>query len=191
MDEEYVEQTAPLLINDSELSTEAVRQALAALMRTPAWILLRVLYGLLLATGFYLVAQGLLGRGSQGGIALGIGLVGVSLWMYVQKILREPARRAKAWALKQAGQGQQIPIARQYRLYEDQVVRLTRDEEPLELPYAELAQVLPTADYLVLCTTAKRLLVLRRQGFTQGSEEEFWALLTRVRPKAVPKKYRT
>ncbi len=58
------------------------------------------------------------------------------------------------------------------------------------ISYADVKRLVPCQRLILVYTQAKQFLILDRTRFENGTEADFWKLMSEKCPKAVPKKYR-
>ena len=117
-------------------------------------------------------------------------LLGAAAYLFVG--LRMPKKQAKQQIRRYEASGSgTAPEVAVWFGEEELTGRREGVEELTHIDYDSLKAILPDRDRIILWTAEKQFIVLDTARFENGSEAEFWSLMNRKCPAAVPKKERS
>lgn len=179
-----------LFFNRSSLTTDGVREALTAFLRTPSWIVVRALFGVMACVGVVMLVRGIINDMELTGLLSGAVLMIFSVAFYIHRFLMYPAKTAEAIVKKKREQYKSEQLQTEYRFYEGGVTCVMNGEETAEVTFDDVRRVFRTENYWVLSTFRHKMLLLSPEGFEAGDEADFLRLMKQKCPKALPKKER-
>ena len=182
------ERPEPLLQNNSSLTVEGVKEALTAFLRTPSWILVRVLFIVMAGVGVFMLIRGMNNSNDMPTILSGAVVLVLSAAMYIHRFLMYPAKNAEKIVKKKQEQLKSTELITEYRFYDESIVSLMNGEENAEVTYDSIRRVFRTKNYIVLSTFSRKMLLLSPDGFDYDDETDFMNLAELKFPKALPKK---
>ena len=182
------ERPDPLLINNSNLTVEGVKEALTAFLRTPSWILVRVLFIVMAGVGIFMLIRGMNIGNDMPTILSGAVVLVFSIAMYVHRFLMYPAKAAEKIVKKKQEQLKAAELITEYRFYDESIVSLMNGEENAEVTYDNIRRLYRSRNYIILSTFSRKMLLLSPSGFDYGDETDFMNLAEVKFPKALPKK---
>ena len=182
------ERPDPLLINNSSLTVEGVKEALTAFLRTPSWILVRVLFIVMAGVGIFMLIRGMNIGNDMPTILSGAVVLVFSIAMYVHRFLMYPAKAAEKIVKKKQEQLKAAELITEYRFYDESIVSLMNGEENAEVTYDNIRRLYRSRNYIILSTFSRKMLLLSPSGFDYGDETDFMNLAEVKFPKALPKK---
>ena len=182
------ERPEPLLINNSGLTVEGVKEALTAFLRTPSWILVRVLFIVMAGVGIFMLIRGMNIGNDMPTILSGAVVLVFSIAMYVHRFLMYPAKAAEKIVKKKQEQLKASELITEYRFYDESIVSLMNGEENAEVTYDNIRRLYRSRNYIILSTFSRKMLLLSPDGFDHGDEADLMMLAEVKFPKALPKK---
>ena len=182
------ERPDPLLINNSGLTVEGVKEALTAFLRTPSWILVRVLFIVMAGVGIFMLIRGMNIGNDMPTILSGAVVLVFSIAMYVHRFLMYPAKAAEKIVKKKQEQLKASELITEYRFYDESIVSLMNGEENAEVTYDNIRRLYRSRNYIILSTFSRKMLLLSPDGFDHGDEADLMMLAEVKFPKALPKK---
>ena len=182
------ERPDPLLINNSSLTVEGVKEALTAFLRTPSWILVRVLFIVMAGVGIFMLIRGMNIGNDMPTILSGAVVLVFSIAMYVHRFLMYPAKAAEKIVKKKQEQLKASELITEYRFYDESIVSLMNGEENAEVTYDNIRRLYRSRNYIILSTFSRKMLLLSPDGFDHGDEADLMMLAEVKFPKALPKK---
>ena len=182
------ERPDPLLINNSSLTVEGVKEALTAFLHTPSWILVRVLFIVMAGVGIFMLIRGMNIGNDMPTILSGAVVLVFSIAMYVHRFLMYPAKAAEKIVKKKQEQLKASELITEYRFYDESIVSLMNGEENAEVTYDNIRRLYRSRNYIILSTFSRKMLLLSPSGFDYGDETDFMNLAEVKFPKALPKK---
>ncbi len=116
-------------------------------------------------------------------------LLAGALYLFVGLRMPKKQARRQIQRYEAAGSGASPEVAVWFG--EDELTgRREGFEELTHIDYGSIRSVLPAGDRIVIWTEQKQYVVLDVARFENGSEADFWSLMNRKCPAAVPKKHR-
>lgn len=181
------ERPEPLLQNNSSLTADGIKEALTAFLRTPSWILVRVLFAVMASVGIFMLIRGFKNGMEMQSLLSGAVLTVFSLAMYVHRFLMYPAKTADKIVKTKKEQMKAQELHTEYRFFDENIVSLMNGEETAEITYDSIRRIYRTQNYIVLSTFSRKMLLLSPDGFDYGDEADFMILMKLKCPKALPK----
>ena len=178
----------PYLTNSCEYNeanlTEALEAQVRETQRLRNWILGLFSGGVLLWSLYRMLIRG------DAKYQLPTLLCALMICLLVYTNLGMPRRAAKAQVvrIREANDGR-LRFRFEFR-EEELLLRTPKDEESAAIALAGLKKLIQTKRLDLIFTNDKRMLLLDRSGFKNGSETDFWKLMNEKCPAAVPKKLR-
>ncbi len=178
----------PLLQNNSSLTEDGIKEALTAFLRTPSWILVRLLFAVMAGVGIFMLIRGFNNGMEMQSILSGAVLVVFSLAMYIHRFLMYPVKTAEKIVKKKKEQLKAQELHTEYRFFDENIISLMNGEETAEIIYDSIRRVYRTQNYIILSTFNRKMLLLSPDGFEYGDEQDFLEYMKEKCPKALPKK---
>ena len=175
-----------VLCNRCVLDEQTLRAAMDAAMRAnPGLRFAGILEPVLALVALGLMIWSIAARAGAAAILLSAFLLGMLIYFYLQQFVLYPKKAVKNQLLRQAtGDGSLAPENRLF-FREENVANLRGEaEEPLHMPYEKIKRVFADGRLIVIQTRSKNNIPLDREGFSNGTEEDFWRILRQKAPRA-------
>lgn len=181
------EENPPLLANRSSLTEDGMKEALTAFMRTPSWILVRVLFAVMAGVGIFILIRGInLGMDTTNILSGGLVIL-LSAVMYFHRFVMYPAKKAKDVMKARKQKYKTDEITTEYFFYDDVITSVTQKTDTTDIGYDSIRRVFSTRNHIILSTFSRKMLILSPDGFDSGDQDDFYKLMEIQCPKALPK----
>lgn len=179
------EDVSGCLSNRCLLNEQTLTEAMKLAMQTPLFRVLRIGEPCLMAVSLVLLIWALVKKlGATPVLFYGL-LLAALLFFYVQQIVLYPRRAVKNQLLRQAEDYGTLELENRLYFKEENVAnRRGEAEELLHMPYEKLRSVREGERLIILITKRKNTVPLDKNGFENGTAEDFWRLIAVKAPKA-------
>lgn len=182
-------QATPALTNECEFNRENLETSLRAYMKTPMNIVADVLYVAIIVTQILSMA---IPRAMGIPITirpLSILVIVIGVFMLCWRHLFLPKYSAKVQIKRREELLGVDRFPMELELRDDALVsRVPQFNEERSLPYDKLRRIQETEKLIVLITKQRQLMTLDKAGFRNGTEEDFWRLISEKCPDAKRKR---
>lgn len=175
-----------VLCNRCILDEKTLREAMDAAMRTnPALRVGRILEPVLAALALGLLILAAVTRAGLTAILLNAFLLLMLTYFYLQQFVFYPRKAVRNQLRRQISDDGAAELENRLFFREENVANLRGEAEvPLHMPYGKIKRVFADGRLIVISTASKNTIPLDREGFSNGTEEDFWRLIRRLAPQA-------
>ncbi len=156
----------------SETSFQSINHALKRIMRSPSFLLIRLLYLAFLIIGIVFLIQSL-NPWETGRFLFALALILLAIGMYIHRFLIYPSKQAKA-VMQSRSEDPAAVLLTRCRFLEEGILSQPKDgrEESL-IEYDDVRKLMKDDSYWILETNQKKLLVLPVSSFDEHRLESF------------------
>ncbi len=175
-----------VLCNRCVLNEKTLREAMRAAMRsTPLLRILRVGEPILALLALGLLIWSLIESQSDLAVLRNVFMFIMIVYFYLQQFVFYPRKAVKNQLRRQISDDGAAELENRLFFREENVANLRGDAEvPLHMPYGKIKRVFADGRLIVISTASKNTIPLDREGFSNGTEEDFWRLIRRLAPQA-------
>lgn len=181
-----------VLMNLCVIDEKTLRQTMQAALRTnPALRILRVAEPVLALAVLGLLIYSIVVDAGATAVLINAFMLIMLCYFYLQQFVFYPKKAVKNQLQRQAVDDGTLTLENRLYFREENVAnRRGESDQLLHMPYSRIRSAAADGRLIVLTTKSKNTIPLDREGFANGTEEEFWRLLRTKAPQAKLRKQR-